>query len=363
MNLARRLELLGYMDVITFGPDKPRRPVRRPPRRVVVAGLAAATCAALLVAGIAAVRRDGHTDPGAATAPGTAAPGTAGPGTAAPGAAGPGARGPGGPAARPAVPASPPCPLAAPEMTGLAFDGIPIQDRALESCDLEAENGPWAVVVRRQDGTLGRYGAVVTFPVARPGGGLPIEVAGATGMATTGSVTWPLAGSYARIRGDLDRAELVAIASATVVRGGRPQVRPFGAYDVVWTGPYRAPVIHEIRYGSDELGEAATLGGMTYTGITSGAAGFEDQLYLQASVPGGWVGGARAVVSGVAGGNGTLAWEVRPGMVAYIGYSGGMLDDESIKALQRLAGRARYLSPAEWRSSNPNTLYQVNEPG
>jgi hypothetical protein len=345
------------MDVITFGPDKPGRPVRRPPRRVVVAGLAAAACAALLVAGIAAVRRDGRTGPEAATAPGTASPGSA-----APGAAEPGATGPGGPAARPAAPASP-CPLAAPEMTGLAFDGIPTQDRALESCDLEAENGPWAVVVRRQDGTLGRHGAVVTFPVARPAGGLPIEVAGATGMATAGSVTWPLAGSYARIRGDLDRAELVAIASATVVRRGRPQVRPSGAYDVVWTGPYRAPVIHEIRYGSDELGEAATLGGMTYTGITSGAAGFEDQLYLQASVPGGWVGGARAVVSGVAGGNGTLAWEVRPGMVAYIGYSGGMLDDESIKALQRLAGRARYLSPTEWRSSNPNTLCQVNEPG
>jgi hypothetical protein len=339
------------VDVITFGSDKPRRPFRRRPRRaVVVAGLAAA-CAALLVAGIAAVRRDGPTEPGAAATQDSATAAS----TTTPAAPVP---------VQPVVPASSPCP-AGPEMAGLVIDGPHMrQGRTLESCDSAATNGPWTVVVRRADGSLGRHGAVVTFPTGKPAGGLPVKVAGTPGTAVEGSVTWPLAGSHARIRGDLDRDELLSIASRTRVSGDRPRVDPPRGYEVVWSGPYRAPMIHEVRYGSEEVGEAEALGaGLTYTGLTSGGGGFEDQLYRQGAVAGGFVGGATAMVSGVSGGNATVAWEVRPGTVAYVGYSGATLDQDAIEALHRLAGRTSYLSPAEWRSTNPQTTYQANEPG
>jgi hypothetical protein len=189
-------------------------------------------------------------------------------------------------------------------------------------------------------------------------------VKGAAGKAVTGSVTWPLARTYARVRGDLDQAALVAIAGRTTVSGGRPRVRPPAGYTVVSAGPYRAPAVHEVRYGTAELGEAGALGGgLTYTGITNGGAGFEDQLYLQGLTPGGLVAGVPAVVSQVAGGNATLAWELQPGMVAYVGYSGGSLDDAAVAALQRLAARARLMSLADWWFSNPQTQYQANEPG
>jgi hypothetical protein len=144
-----------------------------------------------------------------------------------------------------------------------------------------------------------------------------------------------------------------------MVSGGRPRVRPPAGYDVVWSGPYRATAVHEVRYGSEDVGEAKALGGgLTYTGITSGGGGFEDQLYQSGSTPGGLVLGAPAMLSTVAGGNATLAWELQPGMVAYVGYSGAALDDEAGAALRRLAARARLLSLADWWFSNPQTTYQ-----
>jgi hypothetical protein len=73
--------------------------------------------------------------------------------------------------------------------------------------------------------------------------------------------------------------------------------------------------------------------------MTSGG-GFEDQIYAVHTDTGGLVNGKPAVVSSVFGGNGTLAWEPTPGLVAYVGYSGAPLDDKAITALQRLAARA-----------------------
>ena len=348
---------MACVDVISFGPDKPRRPLRRPPRRAVLASLAAVTCTVLLVAGILMVRRGG--DSGAAAEPGTAAKrsATAGPSTA----------------AEPTQPSIAPRPVTQPaarcsgplELAGLVIEGVPLdQGRTLERCDRDAARGPWSAVVRRHDGSLGSHGAVVTFPVAKPDGGLPVKVNGAAGTAVGGSVTWPLAHKYARVRGDLDQATLLAVASGTTVAGGRPQVRPPAGYDVVWSGPYRATAVHEVRYGSTEVGEAGALGGgLTYTGITNGGAGFEDQLYQQGSTPAGLVGGVPAMVSGVSGGNATLAWEMEPGVVAYVGYSGGVLDDAAVAALRRLAARTSLMSLADWWFSNPQTAYQVNEPG
>jgi hypothetical protein len=336
------------VDVISFGSDKPRRPLPRPPRRAVVVGLAAAMCA-VLVAGIVLVRRGGQPAPDAAS-------------PAAPSSAAPPSNAPSRPV-RTAVPSAPPCPDA-PEMTALVIDGVSGGwGGTLESCDSEAVKGPRSVVVRRHDGSLGSHGAVVTFPVAAPAGGVPVRVNGAAAWTVAGSVTWPLAKAYARVRGDLDQATLLAVAQRTTAPGGRPRVRPPAGYDVVWSGPYRATAVHEVRYGSEDAGEAAALGdGLTYTGVTSGGGGFEDQLYLH-STAGGLVGGVPTVLSQVAGGNATLAWELQPGMVAYVGYSGAALDDEAAAALRRLAARARLLSLADWWFSNPQTAYQVNEPG
>lgn len=204
---------------------------------------------------------------------------------------------------------------------------------------------------------------MVTFPVGAPSVGHSVGVGGVIGKAEGGMVMWPVAGAYARIRGDLSEAELIAIAGRTTVVAGRPVVRQPAGYAVVSTGPYRPPTIHQIRYGSAWVGEQEALGnGLTYTGVTSGG-GFEDQLYAAQTDDAGPVHGRQAVVSTVFGGNATLAWEPAPGIVAYLGYSGSQLDDEAVAALRRLAERSRALTSSEWRATNPQIIDQINEPG
>jgi hypothetical protein len=251
-------------------------------------------------------------------------------------------------------------------LAGLLIDRAAIglgANAGLERCDRAAVDGPWSLVVRRPDGSLGKHGAVVTFPVGAPRAGRKVNVGGVIGKAGTRMVIWPLAGAHARIRCDLSEAELIAIAARTTLVARRPAVDPPAGYAVVSTGPYRPPTIHEARYGSAEIGEQAALGnGLTYTGVTSGG-GFEDQLYAMRTDNGGLINGRPAVVSPVFGGNATLAWEPTPGLVAYVGYSGADLDDEAIAALQRLAGHARALTSIEWQATNPQTTDQINEPG
>jgi hypothetical protein len=204
---------------------------------------------------------------------------------------------------------------------------------------------------------------VVTFPVGTPTAARSVNVGGAIGTTGRGTVTWPVAGAYARIRGDLTEAELVAIAARTTIVKGRPTERPPAGYRVVATGPYRPPTIHEARYSSASLAEQAVLGdGLTYTGLTSGG-GFEDQLYAVHADGGGLVNGRPAVVPSVFGGNAALAWEPIPGLVAYVGYSGSPPDAKVIKALQRLAARARAVTDAGWQATNPQIIDQTNEPG
>ena len=87
-------------------------------------------------------------------------------------------------------------------------------------------------------------------------------------------------------------ADLVHIAELTTVVAGRPQVRPPAGFRVIARAPSRLPLIHEIRYGSGDLGVAPALGdGLTYTGLTSGG-GFEDALYVERATPAGTVHGA-----------------------------------------------------------------------
>jgi hypothetical protein len=217
------------------------------------------------------------------------------------------------------------------------------------------------VVVRRPGGSLGRHGAVVTYPFPAPPGrdsGELVNIAGVTGVASDGAVVWPLAGGYARVRGDLSGAELVALAAGTGVVDGRPVVRPPAGLTVVAAGPYRPPVIHEIRYGSAALGEQIALGnGLVYTGV-AGGGGFEDRLY---ALHAGQDTRRPGVVSSVLGGNGTLAWEPAPGIVAYVGYSGAPLTPAAAAALERLARRTRLLTAAEWRAIHPQTVEGDND--
>lgn len=340
----------GVSDIISFGPDRPWRP----PRWLIVVGLVALSGVVLASIAIFAFRDDARRR--------SASPPAATPTVSLTGSAAVPSAVPPGPACLPVGWAQSPAPTES--VAGLRIDQASAgTGSALDRCDRTAVDGPWTVVVRRPGGSLGRQGAVVTFPVEPPRAGRGVAVGGVTGTAENGMVTWPVAQNHARIRGDLSEADLIAIAVRTTVIGGHPSVDPPAGFTVVASGPYRPPTIHELRYGSAAVGERATLGnGMTYTGVTSGG-GFEDQLYAMPTRDGGPVNGRPTVVSSVFGGSATLAWEPRPGLVAYVGYSGSEPDDAAIAALHRLAGQTRALNNSEWQATNPQTVDQTNEPG
>jgi len=110
--------------------------------------------------------------------------------------------------------------------------------------------------------------------------------------------------------------------------------------------------VHEIRYEGAPLGKAGAILGFVYTGVLRGAT-LEDQLFAGRVIPGGTVHGHAAVVGPGLGGSGILAWAPSPGVVAFVGYSGGRLGRAEVQALNCLARSARPLTPAQWRSSNP----------
>ncbi|HEX5597308.1 MAG TPA: hypothetical protein VFX61_15020 [Micromonosporaceae bacterium] len=336
----------NVVDIISFGSEKPRRP---PPRRLIVVGASVLSLAVVAVTAYFII--GDHRAPSSVTATGVS----------------------------PTMPTGsvdgPPCqqigwsqsPPVADSVAGLLIDkAVAGSGSTNERCDRTAAEGPWTVVVRRPDGSLGDRGAVVTFPVESPTAASTaarsVNIGEVIGKAEGRTVIWPLAGAHARIRGDLGEAELIAIAARTTVVAGRPAVQPPAGYAVAFTGPYRPPTIHQVRYATAAVGEQAALGdGLFYTGVTSGG-GFEDRLYAVHTDNGGLVNGKPAVVSSVFDGNGALAWEPTPGVVAYVGYSGAELDDAAIAALQRLAGRTHVLTNAEWQATNPQTIDQIIEP-
>jgi len=67
-----------------------------------------------------------------------------------------------------------------------------------------------------------------------------------------------------------------------------------------------------------------------------------------------------AVESGVNGGNGTLAWEPQPGVIAYVGYSGGAMDGAAEQALVTLADASHPLDQTQWDATNPQVVEQQN---
>lgn len=238
----------------------------------------------------------------------------------------------------------------------------PPRGGTLDRRDLTAAAGPWAVVVRRLDGSLGRHGAVVTFPAETAGAGQPVTVGGAHGLASTGELTWAVAGAHARVRGDLGEPALVAIAAGTRVVAHRPSVRPPAGFRVISTGPYRSPHVREVRYDGSQLDDTGTLHGLLYTGVV-GEGGFEDQLYRASVVSCGTVHGQPAVLSAVSGGNGTLAWQAAPGLVAYVGYSGDYLIGDVLRTVQRLANNSRTLDTRQWQATEPQVIDERNDPG
>jgi hypothetical protein len=216
------------------------------------------------------------------------------------------------------------------------------------------------VVVRRADGSLGRHGAVVTVGVPARPAGARVQVGGVTGRAAPHQVSWPIAESWARVRGDLAQSVLVRIATSTRVVAGRPRVAAPRGYSVVGTGSYRPAHVREVRYLGEPLGNS--LLGLTYTGVT-GLAGFEDQLYAVGSTSCGKVHGSPAVLSSVRGGSATVAWQVGSDQVGYVGYSGGEPDAPTLLALGELAGRSRAIDDRQWRGSHPQVVLERNDPG
>ncbi|MGH3098255.1 MAG: hypothetical protein ACRDMV_19910 [Streptosporangiales bacterium] len=233
----------------------------------------------------------------------------------------------------------------------------------LDQRDHDATKGPWAAIVRRDDGSLGRHGAVVTYPVSPQRGTQRVAVGDAAGTAFPDAVVWPLHGHYARIRGDLGREDLIRIAAATRVVHGRPWVRAPDGYTIVFQPePYRSPHVREAQYGPAELIAAGKVNGVVYTALARGAA-FEDRLYAASgSEPrvSGSVRGHPAVLSSVGGGNATLAWESAPGVVAYVGYSGTMPERGEGAMLHGLADRTLPLSIDQWRATHPAHVTATN---
>lgn len=101
---------------------------------------------------------------------------------------------------------------------------------------------------------------------------------------------------------------------------------------------------------------------LVFIDVSSGGGGPEDTLFTQQVTPSGTVGSQPAVLTNAFGGNGGLAWQPAPGMVAYLGYSGGVLDRQAVAALHCLAARARLVGPAEWRATHPQVMSQPNNP-
>lgn len=323
-------------DVLSGGSD---RPPWRPSRRLIAAAAAVALSAALVV-GIVAVSGPDEQAPAAPVSSSSASPSGR------------------------AFPDGPDSTVRAGQTPGMVITGLPLtQGATLIRRDRRADAGPLTVVVRRSDGSLGLHGAVVTFPVPAPTGGRPVLVGSVSGRTLEREITWPVGGSYARVRGDLPQSELLAVAAATSVASGRPEVESPPGLSVTATGTSRPTYIHEARYSSAGTGEVDELsGGLTFTGVAR-CGGLEDQLYAARVQTAGTVNGKPAIITSAFGGNGALVWEPVPGVVAYIGYSGAQLDKGAIAALRRLAARTRLLSPEQWQATSPTTSDQINDFG
>lgn len=235
------------------------------------------------------------------------------------------------------------------------------QHSTLVRSDPEAASGPYSVVVRRVDGSLGSASAVVTYTAGKTGAEEEIVTNPSTGVST---LSTPTTGGRIQVRGvSLSNNEVRAVAMAATIIDGSPVVdlpASLDMFSVVAEGSQRPAMISEARYGCDALGEEQALGALCYTGVAT-SLGFEDAVYRGDFEPGPPVAGHASVISKIGGGNATLAWEPRPGVIAYVGYSGNDFGDDQLVALARLANRATFLSPEEWSATEPQVVIQTNQ--
>ena len=237
------------------------------------------------------------------------------------------------------------------------------------------------MIVRRSDGSLGQHGVVITYPVPSVTTGRavrirrthhwvavsgkfsstdPAVVTGHTDAA--GGIVWPLNGKFARIRGDLGRSMLTTLAGRVSISDGRPTVSDLPAgFRVIVSEPYRAPVVTESRYTDSLRVDSGPIDGLIYSEVVLGGASFEEALYSEITVPGGAISGHPAVRSPVGGGSATLAWEVAPGIVAFVGYAGGLVPSAATPSLSELARGGHLLGRAEWATTRPSTTRGEND--
>jgi len=291
-------------------------------------------------------------------------------------------------------PATVPTPEPPPGVGFTGVPGVPARDRTLERWDPKADSGPRTVVLRAADGSLAHHSAVVTFPVPAPSTGSPIDIDGRAGMVSDDAVTVSLDGRYARVRGDLGTDTLLQIAaftrldpsshqpvvtvvpdglteSDTTVEAPQPVVgQPLPGLTAVVQGPAAIPVLREARYGSAALGETAALGdGLAFVSSATGGA-IEDYLLAHHARTDLMAQGHPAALYEVAAdewgapgplsGNAALVWEISPGTMVAVGYSGSSASDQSVAALQRLADRVQLVDEATWTAAHPGI---VNTPG
>ena len=243
------------------------------------------------------------------------------------------------------------CPV---QLGGLTLgDHVQVPGLALERWDCDALKGPWSVVIRATTGRFGVNGAVVTFPVEDKAYGTAVTMPqGGRWVPTAQTLVWPLAGSHAQIVGDVGQAQLAALAARITVEHGKPYLPAFDGPVVIASIPYRSPVVHEMRYGAMDLGQASALGdGLVFTGFTSGAS-FESLAFESHAKPAGLVLGKPAIYSSALGGSGTLAWETATGVVTYIGYSGALSSAAAIETLRALADKGQVLTPEQWEAKD-----------
>jgi hypothetical protein len=234
------------------------------------------------------------------------------------------------------------------------------QHGTLARVDPEAAEGPQAVVVRDRDGNIADRTAVVIYETGAP----PAEPTFRTNPRTD-VITFVDDREEGRIvvRGiGLSEDDITAIADSTTIVDGQPVVTntpELANFEITAADSLRPRRTHESRYGCDALGEQAALGALCYAGLTTGP-GFQAALYGADFRPGPDVNGHLTVVSTVGGGNGTLAWEPTPGLIAYVGYSGSSLGEEQIEAMARLAARATISPPEAWQATQPQVVTQNN---
>jgi hypothetical protein len=223
----------------------------------------------------------------------------------------------------------------------------------VEHWDCGALRGPWSMVIRGTGGHLGFHSAVVTFPVAQLGTGTPAKQPRAGRWDHRSQMlVWPLAGSHAQIVGDLGQAKLADLARRVTVRSGKPHLSAPSGFTVSAAMTYRAPVVHEMRYSTTELGAVGKLGNsVVYTGATSGGT-FESEAFRTHATPAGLVHGRPAIGYEIRGRQAALAWEPSPGTVLYIGFNGSSSATNVLETLRSLAEDGRELTAAQWQTKD-----------